>query len=74
MQQAASSTKMVESDASVAYIHAQVSQANEMTERYARALNDLNASYQILKGDQIKVKERFSSNYEYSYVKKLVKT
>ena len=61
MEQAANSAKIVESDASVAYIHAQVSQANEMTERYARALNDLNASYQILKGDQTKLQERFNS-------------
>ena len=58
MQQAANSANIANSDASMAYIHGQVTQANEMTERYARALNDLNASYQILKGDQVKLQEK----------------
>ena len=61
LQQAADSALLANSDASMAYIHGQVSQANEMTERYARALNELNASYQVLKGDEMKVQEKLGA-------------
>lgn len=37
---------------SITFLQSQVQQANEMTERYARALNDLNASFHAAKSEE----------------------